>query len=162
VVLVHRPRYDDWTIPKGKVLLGEPDEDAAVREVGEETGLVCELGPELGRLHYRDRKDRTKVTRFWAMTPIGGSVRASHEIDEVAWTPMAEAACKLTRSGERGFIHGLINRGDDLCRLSLATGPHNLLIAYERTPQPILRSGVVQPGGEFRSLSSGACMERGG
>src|SRR5262245_24745888 len=69
VVLVHRGRYDDWSCPKGKLDRGESYADAAVREVMEETGLVCTLGDELPSVRYRDGKGRSKLVRYWAMRP---------------------------------------------------------------------------------------------
>ena len=73
VVLVHRPAYDDWALPKGKVEQRESDEDAALREVREETGLSCRLGPELPSTTYRDAEGRPKVVRYWAMTVLPGT-----------------------------------------------------------------------------------------
>ena len=67
VLLVHRPRYDDWTLPKGKLDPDETFEQAALREVQEETGLRCTLGRELATTTYRDNKDRPKVVRYWLM-----------------------------------------------------------------------------------------------
>jgi 8-oxo-dGTP diphosphatase len=63
VVLVHRPQYDDWSLPKGKVDPGESDEQAAAREIQEETGIVPRLGPELPSTRYRDRFGRPKLVR---------------------------------------------------------------------------------------------------
>ena len=68
---MHRPRYDDWSLPKGKVEPGETDEDAARREVEEETGYRCTLGDELTTVRYIDRKGRNKQVRFWKMTVSG-------------------------------------------------------------------------------------------
>src|SRR3979490_724065 len=68
VVLVHRPAREDWTFPKGKLEDGETLEDCALREVHEETGLICRLGRFLGHTEYRDRKDRQKVVAYWMMT----------------------------------------------------------------------------------------------
>ena len=72
VALVHRPRYDDWSFPKGKLDRGESFEDGALREVEEEIGLRCRLGKELSPVTYRDRKGRSKVVRYWLMEPIEG------------------------------------------------------------------------------------------
>ena len=96
VLLVHRPRYDDWTLPKGKLEAGEQHVDAAVREVREETGLVAEVGPELPSTHYRDRRDRPKVVRYWAMTPTGGRFVPGDEVDEVRWCSVHDASAMLT------------------------------------------------------------------
>ena len=65
---MHRPRYDDWSLPKGKVEPGETDEDAARREVEEETGYLCALGEELATVRYVDRRGRDKQVRYWQMT----------------------------------------------------------------------------------------------
>ena len=70
VIIVHRPKYDDWSLPKGKAENGETDEACAVREVEEETGLRCDLGIELPTIRYRDRKDRLKEVRYWAMEAL--------------------------------------------------------------------------------------------
>ena len=69
LLLVHRPRYDDWSLPKGKADNGERDEETALREVEEETGLRCLLGEEIGETRYRDSKGRSKVVRYWLMDP---------------------------------------------------------------------------------------------
>ncbi|MEJ7845719.1 MAG: NUDIX domain-containing protein, partial [Acidimicrobiales bacterium] len=68
VLLVHRPRYDDWTFPKGKREGDESDERCALREVEEETGYRCTLGHELEGSTYVDAKGRPKVVRYWEMT----------------------------------------------------------------------------------------------
>jgi 8-oxo-dGTP diphosphatase len=96
VVLVHRPRYDDWSLPKGKADPGETDEQAAVREVLEEAGVVGELGPELPTTTYLDRSGKKKRVRYWAMTVTSGQVGADHEVDEAAWVPLAEARQRLS------------------------------------------------------------------
>ena len=96
VLLVHRPRYDDWSLPKGKSDRGETDEACALREVAEETGLRCTLGPELPGQRYRDHKGRDKVVRYWAMEVAAGDGRLEHEVDEVAWLALDEARRRLT------------------------------------------------------------------
>ena len=85
VVIVHRPRYDDWSLPKGKLDRGEGWEEGALREVREETGLECELGAEAGQVSYLDRKGRSKLVRFWLMRPVAGHFIPSDEVDKVAW-----------------------------------------------------------------------------
>ena len=91
MLLVHRPKYDDWTLPKGKCDPGERDEDAALREVLEETGLRCRRGTELAESHYTDARGRPKVVRYWAMEPVGGAFEVNDEVDEVRWLSVAEA-----------------------------------------------------------------------
>src|SRR5204862_335173 len=83
VLLVHRPRYDDWTFPKGKAEDGESDEDCALREVREETGLDCELLDELSSTAYIDSRGRPKRVRWWRMRPIGGAVTPTDEGVEI-------------------------------------------------------------------------------
>lgn len=96
LVLVHRPAYDDWTFPKGKLHAGESEQEAALREVEEETGLRCKLEREVGLSSYRDARRRTKTVRYWEMKPIGGVLAPANEIDDVRWVPLAEVPAVLT------------------------------------------------------------------
>jgi len=97
VLLVHRPKYDDWTFPKGKADGGESDEDCALREVWEETGLHCALGRELEASHYIDPLGRPKRVRWWLMDPLADDGFApGREIDEVRWLAPDEAAALLS------------------------------------------------------------------
>jgi 8-oxo-dGTP pyrophosphatase MutT (NUDIX family) len=89
--LVHRPRYDDWSLPKGKAGPGESDAECALREVREETGLACSLGDELGTATYHDRHGRLKTVRYYAMQPLGGGEGPQNEVDEVRWLGLEEA-----------------------------------------------------------------------
>ena|SRR5579862_1317379 len=95
VLLVHRPQYDDWTLPKGKLVEGESWEDGALREVAEETGLVCELGEEVGRTRYVDSRGRNKEVRYFRMTS-DGRAEAQNEVDEVRWVALEQAAGLLS------------------------------------------------------------------
>ncbi|MCY7302878.1 MAG: NUDIX hydrolase [Thermoleophilia bacterium] len=96
VLLVHRPQYDDWTFPKGKVESGESDEECAVREVEEETGLRCSLARELEPTSYLDAKKRPKTVRYWVMEVVGGALRFDFEVDAARWVTINEAARLLT------------------------------------------------------------------
>ena len=105
--LVHRPRYDDWSLPKGKVDPGETDEEAALREVEEETAVRSTLGPELESTRYRDRKGRLKQVRYWLMEPVDGKVpkfRPNNEIDDVRWCSAADAGKLLSHEHDRKLI----------------------------------------------------------
>ena len=106
VLVVHRPRYDDWSLPKGKADAGESDAECALREVQEETGLTCRLGAELPSTSYRDNKARPKTVRYWAMEPVsgGGAFTPNAEIDEIRWLPVAEAVKLLSYEHDRSVV----------------------------------------------------------
>ena len=108
VLVVHRPRYDDWSLPKGKLEDGESWEEAALREVREETGVGCRLLRELDDDHYTDRKGRPKRVRWWLMEAIALDLREpDDEVDEVRWLPFAEATALLSYAHDRGLVAGL-------------------------------------------------------
>jgi 8-oxo-dGTP diphosphatase len=98
LVVVHRPRYDDWSLPKGKLDPGERWEDAALREVEEEVGLRCRLGSELPTVRYRDNKGREKAVRYWLMEPEDGGApfTPNDEVDEMRWVDVAAAVALLS------------------------------------------------------------------
>jgi 8-oxo-dGTP diphosphatase len=104
LAVVHRPRYDDWSFPKGKLDAGEGWEDAALREVEEETGLRCRLLHELPSTGYTDRKGRPKAVRYWLMEPAGGSFAANAEVDELRWLPPAQAEGLLSYPHDRELV----------------------------------------------------------
>jgi 8-oxo-dGTP diphosphatase len=108
VLLVHRPRYDDWSLPKGKADPGERDEETALREVEEETGLRCTLGIRAGRTRYRDSKGRDKVVQYWLMEPQSGAADGAfvpnHEVDEVRWCTVADATDRLSYAHDRMLL----------------------------------------------------------
>jgi 8-oxo-dGTP pyrophosphatase MutT (NUDIX family) len=107
VLLVHRPRYGDWTLPKGKAKAGESDEECALREVREETGLSCNLRRELASSEYLDRRNRPKVVRYWEMTPTAGVPAGHNEVDEVVWLPVAKARARLTYQRDKDVLRSL-------------------------------------------------------
>ena len=107
ILLVHRPSHRDWTLPKGKVEPGESEEDCALREVSEETGLECLLGPELGTTRYRDRRGRDKSARYWAMTALDGGFVANDEVDEVRWVALPAAGRQLSYPGDRVILEAI-------------------------------------------------------
>ena len=96
VLLVHRPKYDDWSFPKGKCDEGESDEACALREVEEETGLRCELLDEIGQTAYVDGKGRPKTVRYWRMSPVDGEFTPHGEVDEIRWETPEHAADVLS------------------------------------------------------------------
>jgi len=107
VLLVHRPRYDDWTFPKGKADEGESDEACALREVHEETGLACELGAELEPTEYTDSKGRPKRVRWWRMQPRRDDGFAPNdEVDEWRWVTRDAARTLLSYDRDLKLLDG--------------------------------------------------------
>jgi 8-oxo-dGTP pyrophosphatase MutT (NUDIX family) len=104
VLIVYRAGHEDWTFPKGKRRRDEEDAACARREVEEETGLRCELGPELPPTTYSTRSGRPKSVRYWAMSVIGGRARAGREIDEVRWVDLEAVAALLTYARDRVLL----------------------------------------------------------
>ena len=104
IAVVHRPRYDDWSLPKGKLDPGESFEQAALREVQEETGLVCELGEELSSTTYHDRKGRFKLVRYWLMDAVEGEFEPNDEVDELRWLIPSAAAGLLSYPRDRELV----------------------------------------------------------
>jgi 8-oxo-dGTP diphosphatase len=108
VVLVHRPRYDDWTLPKGKLDPGESFQDAALREVAEETGLRCRVVRELPGVRYRDNKGRPKLVRYWLMeVEDDPGFAPNDEVDELRWVEPAEARRLLSYERDRDVVEAL-------------------------------------------------------
>ena len=110
VLVVHRPRYDDWSLPKGKAEPGEADEDTARREVEEETGYGCTLGDEVAAHRYVDRRGRDKQVRYWRMTvEREGAWAPNDEVDDRRWLAPAEAARVLTYDADRKLVATLLD-----------------------------------------------------
>jgi 8-oxo-(d)GTP phosphatase len=110
-VLVHRPRYDDWSFPKGKLRDGESFLDAAIREVREETGLRPRVGPELPASTYEDQHGAPKLVRYWSMEVADGrEPRPTQEVDEARWVPVDEARAFLTYDRDRELLDALLGR----------------------------------------------------
>jgi 8-oxo-dGTP diphosphatase len=107
VLVVHRPRYDDWSFPKGKM---DPDEESeeitALREVVEETGLQCRLGAELPSVAYRDRFGRPKTVRYWLMEPVAGELTVNDEVDQFRWVAPVGAIEILSYQRDRDLLAG--------------------------------------------------------
>ena len=101
VVIVHRPKYDDWSFPKGKLDEGETFEEAALREVEEETGLTCAIGEFLGEVEYGLENGNRKVVRFWKMRVLSGTVEdrePTSEVDRIEWVGFDAAPSRLSYS----------------------------------------------------------------
>lgn len=108
MVVVHRPAYDDWTFPKGKVDPGESVAEAAVREVREEASVDVTLGVPLAQVDYQDRQGRPKVVHYWTMTVSAGSVGGDHEVDEARWVSVAEARDRLSYQRDQPVLDALL------------------------------------------------------
>ena len=107
LVVVHRPRYDDWSLPKGKLDPGESFEQAAQREILEETGLHCSLGAELAPARYCDHRGREKLVRYWRMTIDAGAFEPNDEVDELRWLTRAAAIELLSYEHDRLLVQSL-------------------------------------------------------
>jgi 8-oxo-dGTP pyrophosphatase MutT (NUDIX family) len=104
ILLVHRPRYDDWSLPKGKLEPGESHLDSARREVAEETGFEVEVGRELRSTRYVDHKGRKKTVRYWEMAMVGGRFGANDETDELRWLAVADARRLATYAHDADIV----------------------------------------------------------
>lgn len=116
VALIHRPQYDDWSIPKGKLAPGETEVEGAVREVLEETGHRVHVGRPLGEVRYPKKTaagTRPKVARYWAMRTAGGKFVPGPEVDELRWVSLGEADSLLTYERDRELLERFV-RGPHL------------------------------------------------
>ena len=110
VAVVHRPRYDDWSLPKGKLDPGESFEDGAVREVWEETGVRGRIRAELDPVEYVDRKGRYKLVRWYRMDVAGepDEFVPNDEVDELRWVTPAEARELVSYEHERVLLATIV------------------------------------------------------
>ena len=107
LALIHRPKYDDWTLPKGKPERGEELGETARREIHEELGCRIKFLEFAGVVHYPLGYERTKVVLFWHMSPVGEQVFSpNREVDEILWLSKKEALKKLTHDVERELLAG--------------------------------------------------------
>lgn len=107
VLLVHRPRRDDWSLPKGKLEPNESWEAGALREVEEETGYRCSLGKFVGYTGYTDRRGRPKVVAYWVMEVIDGSFAPNQEVDELRWVELGRTRDVLSYPRDRDLVESL-------------------------------------------------------
>lgn len=125
VLLVHRLGHDDWALPKGGAKPAESDEQCAIREVQEETGLRCTLDWELAGASYLDGKGVRRAVRYWAARPLSGTFIPNREVDETCWLRPAEALCRLTEPRERPMVVAVAYaaaRGSRLADAALGRG----------------------------------------
>ena len=110
VLIIHRPKYDDWTLPKGKLDPGETIEDAAVREVFEETGHRTEIERRIGETAYRARDGLPKRVTYFALRPVSGEFSPNEEVDEVRWLTIDEAKRLLSYEHDRNLVAQVAQR----------------------------------------------------
>lgn len=108
ICLVHRPKYDDWSHPKGKLKHAEDTLAAALREVLEETGHHCEPGVRLGTVRYLV-SGRPKQVDYWAAEATGGSFASSDEVDRILWLTPEAARGRLTQPRDRLLVDALLD-----------------------------------------------------
>jgi 8-oxo-dGTP diphosphatase len=110
VALVHRPRYDDWSLPKGKLDPHETETAGALREVEEETGCRALLGADLDEVRYPLRDGREKVVRYYAMRALDGAFVPGREVDELRWVAPPQAVVLLTYDYDRQVLDRFLRR----------------------------------------------------
>lgn len=172
VLLIHRPRYDDWSWPKGKLENDETAPDCAVREVAEETGEQVVLGARLPGLAYRLSNGVEKVVDYWAAqvaTPHSPAVRArphhprcsAKEVDDAVWMDVEAADLRLTRVQDRLPLHALVDfhETDRLHTWAVVVTRHALAVKRgawkgSEASRPLTREGSVQAGALASVLSA--------
>jgi 8-oxo-(d)GTP phosphatase len=142
--LVHRPRYDDWTFPKGKEEDGETAEENAEREVREETGLRCERGPEIGSVDYADHHGRPKNVRYWLMYPTAGAFTPNPEVDDLRWLDARSAAALLTYEHDRQVLERAISFDRPVYLLRHAKAGQRDEWPEDDALRPLSRKGLEQ------------------
>ncbi|MFE9768943.1 NUDIX hydrolase [Streptomyces sp. NPDC005808] len=104
LALIYRPKWADWSWPKGKLKCGETSQQAAVREVQEETGMTCRLGTELPSAYYIDAQGRPKTVRYWTAEATGGDFEPNSEVSSLVWLNPHEAHDRLTNGRDKDLV----------------------------------------------------------
>ncbi len=107
ILLVHRPRHEDWSFPKGKLDETETLKQCALREVREETGFHCRPGKKLPMVEYLDARDRRKAVLYWLMTVQDGRFSPNEEVDVAAWFDIESATSTLTYRYDIDLLAGI-------------------------------------------------------
>lgn len=113
VLVIHRPNYDDWTLPKGKLDEGETHRKAALREVAEETGFTCRTRSKLPPVRYQTSKGSKRV-KYWLMRPVSGKFAPNDEVDRIKWLPPAKARKRLTFKRDKRVLRQALRRHEEL------------------------------------------------
>jgi len=156
-VLVHRPRYDDWSFPKGKLLEGESFEEAAEREVLEETGLEGRIDAELPPSRYADQEGRPKLVRYWTMEVLDGrDLHPTQEVDEARWFTLAEAREVLSYDRDRALLDRLTAHDAPAYLVRHARAGDRRMWSANDLGRPLSKTGRRQAKALVRVLSDRA------
>jgi 8-oxo-dGTP diphosphatase len=145
--VIHRPRYDDWTLPKGKAEDGEDAEDTARREVLEETGFRCELGPPIAEVRYTDHLGRPKVVRYWLMYPAEGVFIPNEEVDDLRWITAEQARELLTYGHDRVVLDAAIGFDRPIYLVRHAKAGDRDAWTEDDRLRPLTKKGRIQAEG---------------
>lgn len=146
IAVIHRPRYDDWSLPKGKVDRGETEPLTAVREVFEETGFRVHLGSRITAVSYPIDQG-TKKVRYWAARSIGGEFVPNSEVDELIWLPVSEALKKVNYAQDRKVLRRFAERPADTHTVLVvrhATAGSKSRFSGDDTKRPLDKKGRAQ------------------
>ena len=159
IAVIHRPRYDDWSLPKGKLAPGESDIEGAIREVFEETGFRVKVGRPLGKVRYLKQTGETtrpKVVKYWAMQAETGGFSPNREVDELRWMSLNEAQGILTHDHDREilerFVRGPVMTGCVLLVRHALAGDSSQWVGDDRI-RPLEERGWAQAEELVRLLS---------
>jgi 8-oxo-dGTP diphosphatase len=146
IAVIHRPRYDDWSLPKGKVDPGETEPVTAVREVFEETGHHVRLGRRITTVSYKIEKG-TKKVRYWAASSVGGSFAPGAEVDDLLWLPTPAALKKLSYPQDRKVLRRFVKHPADTQTLLVvrhALAGRKSRFKGDDTKRPLDKTGRAQ------------------
>ena len=142
--IVHRPRYDDWTLPKGKADDGEDERSTALREVLEETGFRCDMGPVITSVRYTDHLGRPKVVVYWLMHPLEGVFLPGSEVDELRWADADEARSILTYGHDRAVLDAALAFDRPIALVRHAKAGDRDTWTEDDALRPLTKKGRVQ------------------
>lgn len=149
IALIHRPRYDDWSLPKGKVDPGETEPVTAVREVFEETGHKVHLGRRIATVTYPIQQG-TKKVRYWAACSVGGEFAPGKEVDELIWLPAQAAIKKLSYAQDRKVVRRFVKYPPDTQTILVVrhgTAGSKSRFKGDDTKRPLDKKGRAQAEG---------------
>ena len=145
VAVVHRPHRADWSLPKGKLEVGERHDVAAVRETLEETGVRCVLGPRLGHRSYKV-DGVSKRVEYWRATPVESSDREPDaEIDEVRWLRRKAAKALLTYADDRALVDDALALPDSAVTVVLRHAEATKRVAWRESGDPLSDDDSARP-----------------